>query len=121
MSIFPPSSCIAKRVHCSEKIKPAGIIYVHRISDNRMTERPGAHLATLQKWCGDDFPQRILFVTTMWHLVDEEMGTRREEQIRTDYWKTMTTRGTKMFRFEDKDDAESAWRAIDALLGTEIH
>jgi hypothetical protein len=86
-----------------------------------MTERPGAHLATLEKLCGDDFPQRILLVTTMWHLVDEEKGPSREEKIRTDYWQTMTTRGTKMFRFEDKDDAESAWCAVETLLGTEFH
>jgi len=91
---------------------------VHRILDNRMTERPGAHLATLQKLCGDDFPQRILLVTTMWHLVDEEKGSSREEKIRTEYW---TTLGNKMFRFKDKDDSESAWRAIGALLGTEFH
>jgi hypothetical protein len=95
---------------------------MHRISDDRMTERPDAHLTMLKKMCGgDDFPRRILLVTTMWHLVDEEKGTRREDLIRTKYWKTMTTLGTKMFRFEDKDDTESAWCAVEALLGTEFH
>jgi hypothetical protein len=101
----------------AKKFRVAGILYMHRILDGRMTERPLAHPAVFQNMCGDvDIPRRMLLVTTMWRLVDEEKGSRREEQIRREYWSSMMALGSRMVRFEDKGDSESAWRAVDVLL-----
>jgi hypothetical protein len=82
-----------------------------------MTERPLAHLAVFEKMCDVDWPQRTLLVTTKWQFVDEEWGLRREEVIERTYWRSMITLGSRMVRFEDKDDSDSAWRVVDALLG----
>jgi len=101
----------------ARKIKVAGIIYLHRISDVRMTERPLTHLKAFEKMCGGgNFPEKILLVTTMWSLVDERTGSHREEELRRKYWSSMMACGSDMMRFEDMEDTESAWCAVNLLL-----
>jgi len=93
---------------------------MHRILDARMIERPLAHLTTFEKLCGGiNFPQRTLLVTTMWQSVDEERGSRREEEIQRKYWSSMMDLGSRMVRFDDQGDAVCAWRAVDVLLEME--
>jgi len=113
VSIFHLSTNLVNALHrYARKIKVAGIIYLHRISDVRMTERPLTHLKAFEKMCGgNNFPEKILLVTTMWSLVEEATGSHREDELRTKYWSSMMTCGSDMIRFED--NAESAWCAVN--------
>jgi hypothetical protein len=97
-----------------------GIIYLHRISDVRMTEQPLTHLKAFEKMCGDNYTEKILLVTTMWSLVDAPTGLEREEELRAKYWSSMMACGSDMVRFEDMEDTESAWRAVRILLGSQV-
>jgi len=98
------------------KNKVAGILYLHRISDVRLTESPFAHLMMFQQsWGGNVLPQRVVLATTMWSQVDPETGYHREEDIRR-IWGTMTALGSGVTRFDHT--TESAWRIVDRLLGT---
>lgn len=98
------------------KNQVAGILYLHRISDVRLTESPYAHLMMFQKsWEGYVLPQRVLLATTMWGQVDPPTAHHREEKIR-DVWGTMIALGSGMTRFDHT--TESAWKIVDLLLGT---
>jgi hypothetical protein len=98
------------------KNKVAGILYLHRISDVRLTESPFAHLMMFQQsWDCYVLPQSVLLATTMWSQVDPATGDHREEKIRG-VWEKMIALGSGMTRFDHT--TESAWKIVDLLLGT---
>lgn len=45
----------------------AGVIYLHRINDNRLTRSEKRSLRVLEKMCGEAAYLAILFVSTMWN------------------------------------------------------
>jgi hypothetical protein len=94
----------------------AGIIYLHKISETRITEPPHKRLKTFERLCGGSLSEKVLLVTTMWNEVDQAVGTNREQQIRAHYWESATTNRATMARFEAKTDSTQAWRAVDLLL-----
>ncbi|KAF9469799.1 hypothetical protein BDZ94DRAFT_29264 [Collybia nuda] len=94
----------------------AGILYMQPISASRMTETPLTHLKLFQQSCGSYLsPRRIVLATTMWKQVNQAKAKAREDQIRKEYWKTMSEMGSPVVRFEDS--GESAWRVVAELLG----
>jgi hypothetical protein len=97
-----------RRVPAEQKV--TGILYVHRISDNRMTEPPFTNQEVFEEFCGDELGKKICVTTTHWDLVDEQTGEKREVDIKRDY----CVNGTTMARF--KGTQESAWHAVDTLL-----
>jgi len=100
---------------CTQK-DVTGIIYLHKISENRINEPPLRRLKTFEKLCGGDLPAKILLVTTMWNQVDQELGSAREEELRIKFWKQTTTDRPNMARFEDEADATKAWFIVNLLL-----
>jgi len=93
----------------------AGILYLHKISEPRMTEPPLRRLKTFEKLCGGSLPEKVILVTTMWDGVNSAEGSSREEQLRAKYWKATTNR-PNMVRFEDTTASDQAWHAVDLLL-----
>jgi hypothetical protein len=56
----------------------------------------------------------VTIATTMWcELSSREVGIRREEELKTGYWKDLVDNGCKTKRFEDT--YESAWKIICGL------
>jgi len=98
----------------ARKNKVAGILYMHRISDARMTEAPLVHLLSFERLCREDLTKKIVLATTMWSHVDEAKGRRRQAGLRVNYWKTMVARGSEVVRFNDTQ--ESAWEIVNLLL-----
>ncbi|PVF99438.1 kinase-like protein [Serendipita vermifera] len=96
-------------------IKLTGLVYLHRISDNRMS---GSSLRTLEMFkhvCGEDALQNVILVTTMGDAVNKSEWTARENALREEFWQPMITSGAQMMRFEQT--SESAWNIIDQLSG----
>jgi len=89
----------------------ASIIYLHKISDNRMTWSALKNLPVFGSLCGQVAAPPVILATTMWSHVPEGVGGKREEQLRVDVWKDMGFHGCKIHRFEET--YESAWRIID--------
>jgi len=81
-----------------------------------MLGTPLKNLRKFKELCGKDGLQKIILVTTMWGEVDEETGSRREEELRERYWKTMITQGSRTARFEGTLDSESAWHILDPFI-----
>jgi hypothetical protein len=101
----------------------ATIIYLHRISDNRMSASMLKNLKSFKDLCGMEAMPRIVIATTMWSEINQvEVGVRREELMRKSFWKDMQSNGCRLERFEDS--YESAWKIIGSLAENrpqEIH
>ncbi|EYB25385.1 hypothetical protein FG05_30417 [Fusarium graminearum] len=65
----------------TEKILLNGILYLHRISDPRMQGSGKLSISLLRKLCGKDAFKNVVLVTTMWELVETDIGDRREKEL----------------------------------------
>jgi len=95
------------------KVNLATIIYLHKISDNRMT---GSLLKNLQMFasiCGQEAMPRVVVATTMWGKVDKDEGIQREAELKGDFWKEILEHGCTTARFDKTYDC--AWSIIGSL------
>ncbi|KAF7980092.1 hypothetical protein HWV62_39902 [Athelia sp. TMB] len=100
-----------------KKIPLAAIVYLHRISDNRMASSPLKNLKMFASMCGQKVMPNVVICTTMWTQVDEATGSRREEQLKRDFWAGMIDEGCKVARF--KDSSQSVWEIVGKLATQE--
>jgi len=113
------------------KKKISGILYFHRITDNRMGGSPLRNLRMFGNLCGDGEALRnVILTTTMWaNLKDKNIGIQRESELLAKWWKPMVERGSVHKRFDVAVDAHSrgssqawsdayqrAWEVIDVLV-----
>ncbi|KAI6044167.1 P-loop containing nucleoside triphosphate hydrolase protein [Pisolithus marmoratus] len=96
-----------------KNIKLSGILYLHRISDNRVSGTPLRNYNMFKELCGKDNFKNVILVTTMWDEVAEEVGSAREKELRSDFWRSMISLGSSVYRFEGT--MESAWKIINSL------
>ncbi|KAF5359186.1 hypothetical protein D9756_003430 [Leucocoprinus leucothites] len=95
-------------------IQVSGILYLHRITDNRMPNSLLRNLDLLQKLCGRDALPNVRLVTTGWDLLqDTAEGERKERDLSTNYWNALLESGSQMHRFENTP--ASAWEIINSL------
>ena len=59
-----------------------GLLYFHDIAANLWTESHGMNLKCFQQLCEEDLT-KLIFTTTMWDDVDEDEGTKWEEELKT--------------------------------------
>jgi gas vesicle protein len=95
-------------------IKLAGIIYLHRITDNRMAGTPHRNLRMFGELCGDQAVKKVVLATTMWDKVQQGTGERREKELFQNYWDKMITYGASTARFSN--NAKSAWEIVNIIL-----
>ncbi|KAG8834801.1 hypothetical protein FRC18_001475 [Serendipita sp. 400] len=93
----------------------AGVLYLQRISDNKVTNTTMRNTQMFEMICGQGALQNVILVTTMWDHVDEETGRSREEQLRDQFWKSMVDSGSRVARFTHTHD--SAWQIVNRLDG----
>ena len=92
----------------------SGLLYFHRISDNRMAGKPLRNLGMFEELCGKNTLQKLILTTTMWDEVDQETGETREGDLRSTYWQPMLQRNSTTNRF--RRTRESAFTVIDPLI-----
>jgi hypothetical protein len=82
-------------------IRLKGIIYMHRITDNRMGGSAKRYLEMFKSLCGEQNLKNVVLLTTMWsHLRDEAVGLQRERELRKEYWMDMEKGGSTIRRYE---------------------
>ena len=96
-----------------KRVTLAGILYLHRISDNRMTNVSVTNLRMLKELCGKDSLANVVFVTTMWGKERREVAERREKQLRETFWASMIRLNAQVARFGDT--YADGWSIIDKL------
>ncbi|KAI6042360.1 P-loop containing nucleoside triphosphate hydrolase protein, partial [Pisolithus marmoratus] len=79
----------------------SGILYFHRISDNRMAGTPLKNLRVFQKLCGSKAMSQVVLVTTMWDEVEVEVGNERLEELKGNYWKFMIVQGSSTYCYRN--------------------
>ncbi|KAL7933672.1 hypothetical protein V8C35DRAFT_327627 [Trichoderma chlorosporum] len=83
-----------------EGTKLSGMIYLHRIIDVRMTSSVRRNILMFQKLCGEKVYHSVVLATTMWGLIDEATGIKREQELAQteDFWGYMHKQGSRIFR-----------------------
>ncbi|KJZ70206.1 hypothetical protein HIM_10392 [Hirsutella minnesotensis 3608] len=84
----------------NNSIKLAGIIYLHRIVDNRMSGSAMRNLRMFKRLCGDNALCCVVLATTMWNQVSPEDGAKREHELstRAEFWAGMVSKGSEVMR-----------------------
>ncbi|KIM75858.1 hypothetical protein PILCRDRAFT_662446 [Piloderma croceum F 1598] len=97
-----------------KKAKLAAIIYLHKISDNRMSGAVMRNLRTFRNLCGSEAMPNVVIATTMWGEVEKDVGEQRERELMSDFWNQMVADGCTTERFDDT--YESAWGIIRNIV-----
>lgn len=92
----------------------AGVVYMHRISDNRCTGSPQNNKMLFDILCQNDSKKNVVIATTMWKRVNENVAAGREEELGKKRWREMLLEGMRIMRFHDS--FTSAWEIIDNVL-----
>jgi len=95
---------VAESLSASYKnqLKLTGVVYLHRIKDEKMTNAIMRNLSMFKNLCGEGSLKNTVLATTFWdELPSLDKGESREQQLaqRREYWGYMTSKGAKMRRF----------------------
>lgn len=101
-------------IRYKKSIKLAGIVYLHKITDNRMSGAPHRNLRMFAQLCGDQGVKKVILVTTMWDKVKIWTGAQREHDLRLNYWRGMMDKGASVARF--RNTQQTAWKIIDIIV-----
>ncbi|CVL03270.1 uncharacterized protein FPRN_00044 [Fusarium proliferatum] len=90
-----------------QKIKLRGILYLHRISDNRMGGCAHKNLVMFKRLCGPEGIKNVTFVTTHWEKVTQAEGERRESTLQStkEFWGYFVDKGATVRRHENTQDS----------------
>ncbi|KAL4077614.1 hypothetical protein J3A83DRAFT_1632104 [Scleroderma citrinum] len=100
-----------------DKSRLTGLVYVHRIIDPRMGGNAQRNLRMFWKLCGKDSMKNVVIVTTMWDMVTQGDGLRREEELKSsdELFKPLLDEGATIARHHRTP--KSAANVIDYILG----
>ena len=99
-----------------ENKKLSGVIYMHRISDVRLSGISRRNFRMFRALCGDATLRSVVIVTNMWSLVTPDVGAAREHELTTDpvLFKPALDAGARMTRH--RDTLESAHAILGMLV-----
>ena len=94
----------------------SGVVYVHRITDQRMSATPHRNLLMFAELTGPGSAKNIVLVTTMWDKLHPQFddGHKREKGLEKKYWNVMIHHGATVERFLNTSD--SAWSIVDNVV-----
>ncbi|OJA10529.1 hypothetical protein AZE42_01697 [Rhizopogon vesiculosus] len=80
----------------------AGVIYMHRISDLRMSGTSKRNFRTFRELCGESLLKNVLIVTNMWSEVKREIEEAREAELRSkdELFKPVIEKGALLLRHD---------------------
>jgi hypothetical protein len=96
--------------HAQKDTLLSGIIYLHRISDVRMTGSSIKNMRMFRKLCGTENMSNVSLVTTMWDKVTPEEGALREQELDGPggFWRTMVSIGSPVKRHDGSYESAQA-------------
>lgn len=97
-----------------QDMKLSGIIYLHPISDTRVTQHATKNLQMFQKLTGDRNLKNVMLATSMWDKVTEEEGLRREHELKSKFWSVLIAFEARTARYHGTQ--ESACRIAQTLM-----
>ncbi|XXG98513.1 V-type proton ATPase subunit c'' [Hypoxylon texense] len=104
-------------------VKLGGILYLHRITDNRASGSAVRGFELARDICGPESARFCLLVTTMWDSINSEspemqaaIGREAQLQYTDKFWGTMQRWGSRTVRWGG--NRHSAFSIVDILLAT---
>ncbi|KAK4155081.1 P-loop containing nucleoside triphosphate hydrolase protein [Chaetomidium leptoderma] len=94
-----------------------GVLYLHRITDPRMSGTALRNTRMFRKLVGHDGFPHVLLATTCWERVPAAVGLAREAELRRnrDFWGAMVDRGATMARLPNRGDRAAALRLLERM------
>ncbi|KAG8954092.1 hypothetical protein FRC03_011572 [Tulasnella sp. 419] len=77
-----------------------GLLYLHRITDNRVSGMSYRNMNLFYKLCGANAMKNVVLCTTMWNMVDATKGESRERELLSKFWNAMTEEGATSARHD---------------------
>ncbi|KAM0256815.1 hypothetical protein ACHAQJ_004767 [Trichoderma viride] len=77
----------------SKELRLSGIIYLHPISDNRVTHHATKNLDMFRKLTGEKNLKNVILTTSMWDKVTPEEGLKREQELKGKFWNVLMAFG----------------------------
>ncbi|CUA70610.1 hypothetical protein RSOLAG22IIIB_09034 [Rhizoctonia solani] len=75
-----------------------GVLYLHRITDNRMSGASIRALSLFEKICGNQAMRNAVIVTNMWSTPRDPQEEARENQLKSEYFRNAIENGAKVAR-----------------------
>ena len=100
-----------------DDMRLSSIIYLHAISDTRMTHSSIQNLRMFRKLCGDHNLKNVVLATTKRGVTPLEDAPRKKNDLKseTGFWYTTMAAASKVRRFENS--AASAKDLVQEILG----
>ncbi|KAL7783260.1 P-loop containing nucleoside triphosphate hydrolase protein [Trichoderma ceciliae] len=89
----------------SKELRLSGIIYLHPISDNRVTHHATKNLDMFRKLTGEKNLKNVILTTSMWDKVTPEEGLKREHELQSKFWNVLMAFGAKYVRQDGSADS----------------
>ncbi|CAF3488594.1 unnamed protein product [Fusarium graminearum] len=102
-----------------KNVQLAGIIYLHRITDNRVSGSALKNVSMFKKLCGESAFGHVVLCTSMWNnlgTVLPEIGNEREQELiaTSSFWGAMHAGGSQVARWQGTK--ESAEAVVDQII-----
>ncbi|KAL7805254.1 P-loop containing nucleoside triphosphate hydrolase protein [Trichoderma aethiopicum] len=101
----------------SKEMRLSGIIYLHPISDNRVTHHATKNLDMFRKLTGEKNLKNVILATSMWDKVTPEEGLNRERELQGNFWSVFMAFGAQYCRQDAS--AQSAKKIASLLMDNE--
>lgn len=90
-----------------------GVIYLHRITDQRMQGSALRNFEMFQSICGEHALRNVVLLTTMWDkLINQVEGLDRDQELREDFWSIMEEKGSYIAPFDGSKEMAEAMIAM---------
>jgi len=77
-----------------------GLLYLHRITDNRVGGVSRKNMQMFHSLCGNAALKNVILCTTMWSGVSADVGAEREEELESKFWQKMIAKGASTTRYD---------------------
>jgi hypothetical protein len=105
---------LTPHIRYEREVKLAGVIYFHRISDERWRKSDTRSFGWLRRICGEATLRNVVLTTNMWGKVTPEVGAMKEQQLAAEFVKSALDKGAQLHRHHDT--TESAHQIIRTIL-----
>ena len=89
-------------------MKLAGVIYVHRISDDKFGGLAVKNFRMFRGLCGEKMLKNVILMTNMWGEVAPQKGADQEQQLRDKYFKAAIEKGAQLCRHSNTPESAQA-------------
>ncbi|KAJ2915307.1 hypothetical protein MD484_g5110, partial [Candolleomyces efflorescens] len=95
------------------KTKIAGLIYLHNITQKKMSGSTRLNYEVFHRICGEAAMERVVMTTTHWDSILPTSGEDRERELEV-FWKDILSEGAQLMRIQDP--YSDSHRIVDHIL-----